>query len=394
MTYITRSLEKIIQHTLAREKSILLFGARQTGKTTLFRRFSTDLSISFANPKIRLRYEKNPALLIGEIEALAKTLPNKPLVFVDEVQKVPDILDAIQYLIDNQTAYFIITGSSARKLKKTATLNLLPGRVISLRLEPLCLLELSGYEPSLEQLLVYGSLPGIFSVPLDSDKELDLQSYVQTYLEEEIRLESVVRNMPSFSRFLELAASESGNVLNLSKLSQEIGVAHTTISAYYQILVDCLIAERIEPFLKTKTRRKLGKSPKYLLFDLGLRRLAAHEGVQLPEKYKGWLFEQFIGLELIRHTRFIEKKYQVRFWRDLSGIEVDWVLEAQDSLIPIEVKWTDAPTLQDAKHLLIFLKEHPEAKNAYIVCQTPNNIKISEQITAVSWRNLLTVFDL
>ena len=391
MPYIKRSLEKVIAHTLDRKKSILLFGARQTGKTTLFRRFSADLSISFAHPGTRLRYEKNPELLIGEIEALAQSMLNKPLVFIDEVQKIPTILDAIQYLIDNQTAYFMITGSSARKLKKNSTLNLLPGRVVSLRLEPLCLLELIEQERSLEDLLIYGSLPGILNVSLASDKELDLQSYVQIYLEEEIRTEAVVRNMASFSRFLELAASESGNILNLSKLSQEIGVAHTTISAYYQILEDCLIAERIDPFLKTKTRRKLGKSPKYLFFDLGLRRLAAHEGAQLPEKYKGWLFEQFIGLELMRYTRFLEKKYQVRFWRDLSGIEVDWIIEAQDLLIPIEVKWTDAPTLQDAKHLHIFLEEYPEAKQAYIVCQTPRDIKLSEKITAISWKNLPSI---
>ena len=143
-----------------------------------------------------------------------------------------------QDLIDRGRANFILTGSSARKLRRGARINLLPGRVAALRIDPFSLLELPAKD--LHERLLYGSLPGILSVGNNVDRETDLESYVTTYLEEEVRAEAVVRNLGDFARFLELAASESGGIINLRKLSQEIGVAHTTIGAYYQILEDCL----------------------------------------------------------------------------------------------------------------------------------------------------------
>ncbi len=202
-------------------------------------------------------------MLAGEIETLAEAKKSsRPLVLIDEIQKAPKLLDVAQDLIDREVANFVFTGSSARKLYRGTKANLLPGRVVSCRLDPFILSEFSANK--LKERLLYGSLPGIMKEENPRHKETDLESYVTIYLEEEVRAEALVRNLGSFARFLEYAASESGNIVNFRKLSQEIGVSHTTIKDYYQVLEDCLIAERAEPLTKSRTRKKLTKSNKYL----------------------------------------------------------------------------------------------------------------------------------
>lgn len=385
MKYIPRLLEGRIRHTIERGKSVLLLGARQTGKTTLTRQFESDLSILFVQPDVRQRYEKSPHLLKGEVEAIVPAVKGKrPLVILDEVQKVPVILDVVQDMIDRGVADFILTGSSARKLRRGAQVNLLPGRVVAFRMDPFSLREVPAKD--LAERLLYGSLPGILAVGALPDRETDLGSYVTMYLEEEIRAEAVVRNIGDFARFLELAASESGGIVNLRKLSQEIGVSHTTIGAYYQILEDCLIAERIEPLTHSKTRKKLTKSDKYLFFDLGVRRLAAREGTKLSRDTMGLIFEQFIGLELLRSAHTNGKGDKIRFWRDPDGPEVDWVVDADGVYTPIEVKWTENPTSADIRHLEVFLSEYKAAGTGYLVCRVPRKAKLSDRIFALPWQ--------
>ena len=387
MEYIRRLQEPRIERALKRNKSILLLGARQTGKTTLLQRLKSDLSISMVRPDVRQRYEKNPALLAGEVEALHGKQPAaRPLVLLDEIQKVPVLLDVVQDLIDRRLANFVLTGSSARKLRRGPAVNLLPGRVVALRLDPFALTEAPRL--SLQDHLLYGSLPGIVSSREAENRELDLESYVTTYLEEEVRAEAIVRNLGSFARFLEYAASESGQVVNLRKLSQEIGVSHTTIASYYQILEDCLIAERVEPLTQSKTRKKLTKAQRYLFFDLGVRRLAAREGTKPSRETFGRLFEQFVGLELIRCSRLSEKKARVLFWRDPDGPEVDWVVEREGHYTPIEVKWTDNPLPKNIRHLQTFLSEYPSAGEGYLVCQVPRKAKLGEGVFALPWQEV------
>ncbi len=385
---IERILKEKLNRILKRGKSVLLLGPRQTGKTTLIREYQADLEIKLLISKTRRQYEADPDQLIREVKALKNSKGSLPLVIIDEVQKVPALMDAVQYLIDEDFAQFILTGSSARKLRHNKSVNLLPGRVIQLRLDPLCLEELTLPFPSIEDFLFYGSLPAIHLESDSTIREEELDSYVDLYLEDEVRSEALVRDMGAFENFLQLAAMESGNIVNFDKISQEIGVARTTISAYYQILEDCLIAERIEPYTESKSRKKLTKSPKYLLFDLGLRRLAAEEQPTLPQTYLGGLFEQFIGLELIRWSRLQNLKTTVHFWRDSSGPEVDWLLNRNQSLLPIEVKWTDNPTLRDARHLELFLREYPSATQAYLVCRVSQPQALSQEIEAISWRDL------
>jgi predicted AAA+ superfamily ATPase len=391
MKYIKRLLEDRIRHTLARDKSVLLLGARQTGKTTLTRQFKHDLLVSFVQPDTRQRYEKSPHLLKGEVESLiAAEAGKRPLVILDEVQKVPVILDVVQDLIDREKANFILTGSSARKLRRGTQINLLPGRLVAFRIDPFSQEEFPAKD--LNERLLYGSLPGIIAVSTLPDKETDLEAYVTTYLEEEIRSEAAVRNLGDFARFLELAASESGGIINLRKLSQEIGVSHTTIGAYYQILEDCLIAERIEPLTQSKTRKKLTKSEKYLFFDLGVRRLAAHEGIKLPRDTMGMLFEQFVGLELLRSVHTKGRGAKIRFWRDPDGPEVDWVVDEDGIYIPLEVKLTENPAPSDIRHLEVFLREYKSAKAGFLLCRVPRKAKLSEKVFALPWQSIDEIF--
>lgn len=389
MKYIPRLLEKKIRHSLSRNKSVLLFGARQTGKTTLISRFKSDLSISFIQPDVRQRYEKSPSLLRNEIEAISAT-KKRPLIILDEIQKVRESLDVVQDMIDRDRANFILTGSSARKLRRGAQVNLLPGRVTTFKIDPFSLTELPAKD--INERLLFGSLPGILAVGNEVDRETDLHSYVTTYLEEEVRAEAVVRNLGDFARFLELAASESGGIINMRKLSQEIGVAHTTIGSYYQILEDCLIAERVEPLTHSKTRKKLTKSEKFLFFDLGVRRVAAREGTKLSRDTMGKIFEQFVGLELLKCAHTTSPAARIRFWRDPDGPEVDWVIDNNGAYTPVEVKLSDNPAAGDVRYLEVFLSEYPTAKNGYLVCRIPRKAKLSDRVFAVPWQSINEVF--
>lgn len=380
---IARALTAALEHHLGRGKSILLLGPRQTGKTTLLRQLGSDLVIELAEPRERQRYERDPSTLRDEVEGLGK---RRPLVIVDEVQKVPDLLDVAQGLSDRGRAQLVLTGSSARKLRRHRDVNLLPGRILSLRLDPLALEE--QMPASLSELVLDGSLPGVRSERNAADRAEDLRSYVETYLEEEVRQEALVKRMAPFSRFLELAALESGRIANFTKIASDVGVSAATVRGYYEILVDCLVAERIDPIIQSATRKKLTRSSRYLLFDLGVRRLAAGEGDRLGPERLGELFEQMVALEIIRACRLRAPTARLRFWRDADGPEVDWVVEHEGRLVPVEVKWSDRPSLSDARHLRVFLAEHRAARSGFIVCRCPRPLGLDADITAIPWETL------
>jgi predicted AAA+ superfamily ATPase len=391
MNYIPRIVESRVRKALARGKSLFLFGARQTGKTTLVGRLPCAMRISLSQPDVRLRYERSPGLLRGEVEAIGTRAAETPLVVLDEVQKVPGLLDEVQDLVDRGRARFILTGSSARKLRRGTGANLLPGRALVFHLDPLSLGE---HEPArLEDALTEGSLPGIVGVEDAADREADLSAYVTTYLEEEVRAEAAVRSLGAFARFLELAAAEAGSIVNLRRLSGDVGVAHTTIGAYYRILEDCLIAERVEPLTTSTTRKKLTRSDKYLLFDMGVRRAAAREGRRVVVSRWGQLFEQWVGLELVRWARTSPRTTRIRFWRDPDGPEVDWIVDLEGTYLPIEVKWTETPGAQDARHLRVFMDEYPAARAAWVVCRTPRRVDLGQGIVAIPWQELPGILD-
>ncbi|MDZ4661216.1 MAG: ATP-binding protein [Pseudomonadota bacterium] len=384
---VKRSIEAEFHELLKNKKSILLLGPRQTGKTTLIKSVKSDLYINLSLTTERRRFELNPDQIIQEVEGLNL---KRPIVVIDEIQKVPDILDPIQTLIDDRKAIFVLTGSSARKLRRQSEINLLPGRVIALHMDPFSEFE---HSQKLDDHLIYGSLP---AVSLNSNlkiKNADLRSYVDIYLEEEVRAEAIVRNLPAFYRFLEVAALESGKIVSFNSISQTLGVAHTTIASYFQILVDCLVVERVDPISNSATRKKLTKSSKYLFFDLGVRRMAAGEGAQLGSPRLGELFENLIGLELLRSVRQ-KSSTHLHFWRDPDGPEVDWVLNSSRKFIPIEVKFGDRLTESDTKHLVTFMKEYNCPYGAFVVCSAPRVLKLNKDVVAVPWNQIRKITDL
>lgn len=300
-------------------------------------------------------------------------------------------MDAAQYYIDKNQAQFILSGSSARKLKHGPSVNLLPGRVTAMRMSPFAFSELNAEEYAIEDLLLYGTLPRVLHAKEQMDKESELQSYVHTYLQDEIQAEGVVKKLGSFAKFLLLAAGESGKIVNFSNLSQDIGIASTTVQSYYQILDDCMMVHRIDPITKTTTKRRLINAPRYLFFDLGVRRVAAGEGYSASPRQLGELFEQWVGLELINlihSTPYFNKLY---YWRDSAGPEVDYILDTRDQWIPLEVKYKADPFIKDAKHLLKFMKDY-NVPTGYIICSVHKRIIINKnpKIIALPWQEIPT----
>ena len=285
-----RSLESRLRSVIAKKHSALLFGPRQVGKTTLIqgllRGKADTLQFPLQNPEVKLALERDPGLLIRQLQARR----SRGYVFVDEAQKVPALFDAIQYSIDEKLASFLVTGSSARKLRRKGA-NLLPGRVKMFRLDPFSWSELGWIKNSelkelkleairqkvhysFAQSLVFGSLPGIVKLPNDEERREFLKSYAQIYLEEEIRAEALSRKIGAFSIFLELAAQESGTHPNLTKLSMEAGVSVPALKEFFQVLEDTLIVEQVRPYLKN-ARKRILSLPRYYFFDLGVRNALA-----------------------------------------------------------------------------------------------------------------------
>jgi predicted AAA+ superfamily ATPase len=384
---VNRQLLHTLLEDIRSGLSILLLGPRQTGKTTLIGQLPYQKMINLLPNHTQMEYQLNKGRLIQEVEAFAKLSTKKPLIIIDEVQKVPELMDDVQYLIDKKVAQFLISGSSARKIN-----NLLPGRVVKHYLDPLSVQEYA--DTDIEELLRRGSLPGIILEKNIKTAYAILDSYVSTYVEEEIRKESLIRNLNPFLRCIELTAIESGNQINLNSISKEIGVSHSTIQSYIQILEECMILERFEAYTQSTSRKRLAKSPKFIFFDLGVRRIAAKEGENPPQELWGRWFEQWVGLELRRYLKYTQNRAgKVYFWRDYDGPEIDWVVKINDSLIPIEVKWTENPKAKDIKHLKTFLSEYDTAKMGYVICRCQAPLLLEDNVMALPWTMLNMIFN-
>ncbi len=372
-----------------KRNSVFLFGPRQVGKSTLVKHLLAEenyLEIDLLKNDVLLKYKANPELLRSEIEFLARKT-DRVYVFIDEVQKCPEILDEVHWLIERfgKQLFFILTGSSARKLKKSSV-NMLAGRAWQFFLFPFTHLEL-GDRFNLRNVLLKGSLPPVIDDQTE-DAFRTLNSYVQVYLKEEILNEAIVRNIGAFSRFLDIAADQSGKIVNYSTIARDTGVSSKTIKGYYQILEDTLVAIRLEPFLKS-ARKRLIMHPKYYLFDTGVIN-AVNGRISISSvtgsSIYGMLFEHFIILEVYRLIHYAEKPYRIFHWRSSHGAEVDLIIESADILWAIEIKSSPVVKSGNLKGLKSFLKDHSNARPVCVSgCDTPY---FAGEIPVVPWKFL------
>jgi predicted AAA+ superfamily ATPase len=396
----------------------ILFGARQTGKSTLLKKLVPNASIwlDFSDPSLKMEYFTRPELFINQCKAVPRS-DTPSFVVVDEVQTVPSIFDSVQSLYDSDKERwrFVLCGSSARKVR-SSTVNLLPGRSIMHNLYPLTSIErpfpeadsckysvtipftrdltlMSDLENTfpptgLIERLSYGELPGIAYAPVESRNSL-LKTYSLVYIEEEIRREAHVKNLTAFSRFLQLAAAESGNMLNYAKVAKDAAVSIPTIKSYFQLLEDMFICFRITAFSKS-ARKNLLSTERMCFFDLGVRHSSA--GLKAcPETVlanPGPVFEQWVGIELWKRLKY-NGEGKLHYLRSSSGTEIDYIIECWDKYVPIEVKWTEYPDRKDARHLEWFMKENSKkVEKAYIICRCKMPMEISENIIAVPYHLL------
>ncbi|MFH1146772.1 MAG: ATP-binding protein [Pseudomonadota bacterium] len=374
-------------------KSVFLFGPRQVGKSTLVGHLLTNtdhLEINLLKADILLKYKTHPNLLRAETEFAMKTRDNLLVVFIDEVQKCPELLGEVHYLIETYKGKisFILTGSSSRKLKK-ASVNMLAGRAWRFFLFPFTHVEL-GERFDLDDVLLRGTLPPIIDEPPE-DTFRTLRSYVQTYLKEEILDEAIVRNIGAFGRFLDIAADQSGHVVNFSTMSRETGVSSKTIKGYYEILEDTLVAIKLEPYLKS-ARKRLVMHPKYYLFDTGIINAINGRTSTLSMKGAttyGTLFEHFVILEAHRLIHYSERPYRLFHWRSSHGAEVDLIIETPDTLWAVEIKSSRIVKSGSLKGLKSFMDDHPSARPICVsTCDTPY---MAGEIPVIPWRMLFGV---
>jgi len=393
----------------------IIFGARQTGKSTLLGRLFPKpvLRLDFSDAGERANYLNRPEQLI---EACRKLPPAKtpPVIVVDEAQNVPAVFDCVQHLYDSDKARwrFVLCGSSARKLRVTGA-NLLPGRCFLSHLYPLTTVERPFPEtgrlsyrvdsplpfppmsrasklrpfPATDLLtrLTYGELPGV-ATARERDRAELLRAYCLVYLSEELRRESLIKDWGAFARFLRLAATESGGIVNYAKIAKDAGVTHPTVKSHYQLLEDMFIGFRVTAFTGSP-RKSLLSTERFYFFDLGVRHAAAELPLQTATVLAnpGPIFEQWVGIELWKRLQYLGQG-RLHYLRTKAGAEVDFIIERGETLTPVEVKWTENPALTDARHLLTFLREHPKrARHGYIICRCSRPLALHDKITALPW---------
>lgn len=344
---------------LLQKKSFFLLGPRSTGKSTLIRQQLAGQAtlVDLLDSDHYLRLSTRPQ----ELEAFACSEPRHPIVVLDEIQKIPELLDEVHRLIEKLKIRFLLTGSSARKLKGDRT-NLLAGRAWMAHLFPLSWCEIKKMD--LARYLRFGGLPQVY---LGDNPEEELRAYVRTYLYEEIKAEAMVRKIPPFARFLEVAALSSGQLLNFADIASDCGVPATTVREYYSILEDTLMGFLLPPWTASRKRKAI-QTAKFYFFDVGVSHcLAKIQQLDRNSNLYGNAFEHFIGMELRAYLSYARKTDELRFWRSVNDQEVDFVVGDHTA---IEVKATQRVSPKDLQGLKI-LAEEKKFKNFVLVSQDP-----------------------
>lgn len=359
---------------LIKRKSLILIGPRQTGKSTLVRELSNKVYINLADSEAFRRLSARPELIREELSDKTKVL------IIDEAQRLPDIFNEAQNLIDlNRELRVILTGSSARKLKRN-NFNLLPGRVWIQNLFPLISHELGGGR--IDDRCARGGLPGIID---SKDYKRELREYVSSYLEEEVRQEALTRNIGNFARFLDVCALSNGEQINYSNISKDAEIKESTTRLYFQVLSDTLIGTILEPYRKTRSRKAVA-TPKFYFFDWGIVNglLNRFEIVRGTEVY-GKALEHIIYQELTAYIRYREIDLPLNYWRSESKFEVDFVVGDQ---VAIEVKAKNAIHDRDLRGLRV-LKEEKIFKRFILICHESKKRRTEDGIEIIPIENFL-----
>ncbi len=338
-------------------KSLFLFGPRGTGKSTWVRCNMPDaIYVDLLESEM---YNK----LLAHPEDIENYIPPKfnKYIVIDEVQRIPELLNEVHRLIENKKYKFILLGSSARKLRKKGV-NLLAGRALSYFMHPLTVEEL-GEDFELAHSLNFGHLPMVYT---DPDPEKYLNSYLKTYLREEVMQEGLTRNLGAFSRFLEAASFSQGSVLNTTEVARECGVHRKVAGNYFSILQDLLIAELIPVFNK-KAKRRMTAHPKFYFFDTGVYRTIRPSGpLDMPEEIDGISLETLFLGELRAVNEYCNMQYGIYYWRTSNNIEVDFVVYGKMGLKAFEIKRSRKFKSKDLMGLKLLQKDYPIAKTFFV----------------------------
>ena len=334
-------------------KSFFLFGPRGTGKTTWLRHnFKDALYIDL----LRIDIYTN---LLAYPENLIHFVPDgfSDWIIIDEIQRVPELLNEVHRLIEEKRYKFILTGSSARKLRKGGV-NLLAGRALTYYMYPLTAEELGG-DFDLTTSLRFGNMPAVYE---EEDKKRYLQSYVSTYILQEVLQEGLTRNLPAFNRFLQVASFSQGSVLNISNVAKECSISRKVAENYFSILEDLLIAYFLPPFTK-KAKRRSVKHNKFYYFDVGIYQTLRPKGpLDSLDEIDGIGLETMVLHEIKAANDYYDLGYEIYFWRTHTGVEVDFVLYGEKGFWAMEVKKRPVITNRDLSGLRLFLRDYPQAK--------------------------------
>ncbi len=365
---------------LLKKKSFFLLGPRATGKSFLIKKTLADRAVilNLLRYDLYLKLSQAPGELEAIIQAALSDIKD-PIIVIDEVQKLPVILDEVHRLIEEKQWRFLLTGSSARKLKHGHA-NLLAGRAWIAHLFPLTFNEIPDFD--LDHYLRYGGLPAIYP---SEEPEEELIAYAHTYLYEEIQAEGLVRKLPQFARFLQMAALDNGQLLNFAKISNDTGIAASTVRDYYSILEDTLLGFMLEPWGHSKKRKAIATA-KFYLFDCGVTHtLAGTTVLDRNSDLYGRSFEHWLALELRAYLDYRRKKDLLGFWRSQYQHEVDFTVGDHTA---IEAKASKKVTAHDLKGLKA-LKEENVFKHYFLISQDPIETQ-HESIQCLYWKTFLT----
>jgi predicted AAA+ superfamily ATPase len=361
---------------LLTRKSFFLFGPRATGKSTLIKRQLSETAtvIDLLDSRLYLRLLGSP----HDLESIIYSGHKTGIVVIDEIQRIPELLNEVHRLIENKKITFLLTGSSARKLRRGKA-NLLAGRVWESRMFPLTWKEITDF--NLDRFLHYGGLPAVY---LSNYPDEELDAYVNTYLKEEIMAEGLIRKLPPFSRFLRSIALASGEMINFTKLANDCQVPPSTVTEYVGLLEDTLVGFLLPAWTESRKRKAISTA-KFYFFDPGVTHmLAGTRTLDRNSNLYGKSFEQFIGMEIRAYLSYRRKKHALAYWRSTHGYEVDFLIGTETA---IEVKASQKVSGRDLRGLKI-LKEENLFKNYILVSQDPINTR-DDNFQVLYWEKFL-----